>query len=77
MTGLCSICTGDQHEVRRKIIDGKPRNVCVRCETEHPRAGGYSFEGGRIGPVERALAGGSSLGNAPGDGSKRHGKGGA
>ena len=44
MTDLCAICTHESPEMSQEYIDGKLVNVCHRCNTEHPRQGGYTFE---------------------------------
>jgi hypothetical protein len=40
VTGLCAICTNDG-DGAVQLLDGREVFVCVRCEEEHPRHGGY------------------------------------
>ena len=40
LIGLCAICTNDG-EGAMQALDGREVFVCNRCETEHPRSGGY------------------------------------
>lgn len=40
---LCAIC-GEYGKGKEEELDGKLIHVCNRCNSEHPRIGGYSFE---------------------------------
>jgi hypothetical protein len=49
---FCAVCV-DGVEGLEPGEDG--RLECARCRGEHPRSGGYSFEGGRGGGNEGSL----------------------
>lgn len=48
MKGLCAICTADA-PTTPVDLDGNSVlvDVCDRCNDEHPRYGGYSFDSSR------------------------------
>ena len=47
MTAFCAICTSESGPFQSVSVNGRNVNACARCCDEHPRAGGYTFGGGK------------------------------